>query len=1130
MSYPNEKQQRRSLLGLMITQFFGAFNDNAWKVMVFTLATRPLLNQVSEGGVSFESSSQLLATYSFLIFLIPMMLFSLPAGSIADQTSKRRVIIFTKVLEVLLMGACALSLYFAPTHLLTPFILLGMMGAQSALFGPAKYGIIPELLPKEKLSSGNGILEMWTMIAIIVGTGVGPILLGFDKGGLLPSLTWLGPLALTALSAIGLIGSFLIHKVPAAQENKQKISASLKSAWRTIKGDRTLFFGIFGAALYWLMTTLLGQNILVYAKTLVLGLEKGEMMQGIPLASYGIGIAMGALFSGKMSGNRIEYGLIPLGSIGFAITSLILGIIQPAMAGTVALLLVMGMSSGLLIVPLHAIVQFRAPDKERGSIIALGNFFDIVGMVIGSSVAGVMAFAGFGLKTMLMVSAIGVLIATIYCIRNLPKFLVRLLVIILTRTVYKIRKIGFENLPKEGAVLLVSNHISIIDALFVIASIDRPVRFIVNDFYYNKWCIHPLAKLMDAIPVSSTTSTKVLLKGMGKASEALDNGEVVCIFPEGQVSHTGKLLPFRRGVEIITRGRECPIIPLYLGNVWGSIFSFYKGKFFKKWPQKSLYSLKIFFGKALPSNTPATKLRQTIQEMECDAWMDKKEQSSPIHHLFIKSTRKNPFRLTVADQNKKLPGWKVLLNSIAIARELRSCWKEQTHIGIFIPNSINSTLINIATTLSGKVAINLNYERFKGEIDQAEIQTVITSRHFLEDAGLDLPSKLKIVYIEDLINKMTLQKKVGALLIGLFTPISSIENYCGAQNELKVDDPLTIIFSSGTTDKPKGVLLSHFNVASNVESTSQVLPYLNKRKNILASLPLFHSFGFITMWLSLSHKIGLITHSNPREYKVVGELAKKYEVKLMISTPPLLNEYIKQILPEQFGSLEYIITGGEKLPKQTSEAFENQFGICPTEGYGATECSPVIATSTMDVREAGIYQVGTIYGSVGQTVPGVIAKVVNPTTFETLPNDTEGLLLVKGPNIMKGYLNDENSTQKVMHEGWYITGDIATIDQNGFITIIDRLERISQINGQMISHRKIEELLSREDPQKNFAVTVLEDNLVVFHTAASDKMSTILQKVMPDISCKAIQVDQIPLLGSGKLDLQSLRKIGIERT
>lgn len=1008
-------EKKRSIFSLLISQFFGAFNDNAWKVMLFTLATRPLVN-----NGSFASSSQLLATLSLVIFLLPMMLVSLPAGALADRMSKRSVIILTKGLEVVLMGASCFALYIAPSHLILPFILLGLMGAQSALFAPAKYGILPELLPKENLSKGNGLLEMWTMIAIIAGTGLGPILLAPDQGGQKMALTWLGPLWLTGFAVLGFIGSFFISKVPPASSKKQKLTATFKEAWAEIRQDRIMALAIAGSLVYWSMLSLLGQNVLVYAKALVLDLEKGELLQGILPASFGVGIALGAFFSGRFSKDRIEYGFIPLGAIGFTISALLLGTFQPELVGTFILMLLMGMSCGLLIVPLHAILQWRASDERRGSIIALGSFLDIGGMIAGSLFAGGMALVGFGLKTMLIISSVIALLAALWYIRIFPKAFVRLCIILLTRTFYRYRVEHLERLPKEGPILLVANHISVIDALFVMASIDRPVRFLVNESYYKKRFIHPIAKLMNAIPVASTSSTRVLLESMRKASEALDNGEVVCIFPEGQVSHTGKMLPFRRGVEIITRGITCPIVPIHIANVWGSIFTFERGKFFIKWPKRFSYSLTIKFGKELPGNTPISTLFRVIQEMEYESWMGRKDEAAPIHHRLIQNLKKFPFRLVLADENQKLTGWKALRKIVTLSRNI----KAKDRVGILLEPSVNAALINYALTLKGVTTINIHPELIESTIEETKLETLITSR----DIERKFPEGFEVQYIEDLLEKRSFLSS----FVSIFGDIAKIEKFV----RRKPSKTLTILYTSGSTGKPKGVVLSNFNVSSNVEAISQVTPPLGKKKKMLTALPFHHSYGYLLLWLSIYQRMGLIIHKDGFDSKSIGNLVKQHDVKLMMSTPKMLEKSIQKILPEQFGSLKCVITGTEKLSKEISDAFEKCFGVRPIEGYGATECSPVIATSTVDVREAGICQIGTVPGSVGQALPGVLTKIVDPKTFDELPAKSTGLLFVKGPNVMEGYLHGESP----IYDGWYNTNDLAQIDESGFITILSRFE------------------------------------------------------------------------------------------
>lgn len=419
------------LFGLLVTQFIAAFSDNGWKLVVFTLATRSLMGHIDVTSAEFASTSQLQATLALLVFLIPSLFFSLPGGAFADRFSKRNIIIGTRVGEGVLMAAATLTLFVSPTDLFIPYLLLALTGAQSAILSPSKYGILPELVPNEQLSRGNGFLEMWTMLAIIAGTGLGSVLLFADSGGTRPQLTWTAPLWLALLALVGLVFAFKIPKVSPASLSKNGVIDSLRQASQYIRSDRVLRLAISGCMCYWLIISLLGQNVLVYAKALVHDLSRGELLQGIPPASFGVGIAVGAILGGRLSGDHIETGLIPLGASIFAITALLLGVVQPAMGGTVVILLLMGIGSGLLIVPLNALIQWRAPADKRGAIIALGNILNTTAMITGSLIATGMALFGFNLHIMLVTSSFLVIAATLWAIWLLPEALVRLIFIVL---------------------------------------------------------------------------------------------------------------------------------------------------------------------------------------------------------------------------------------------------------------------------------------------------------------------------------------------------------------------------------------------------------------------------------------------------------------------------------------------------------------------------------------------------------------------------------------------------------------------------------------------------------------------------------------------------------------------------
>lgn len=1141
-----KKEVKNPLFGLLFSQFIGAFNDNAWKIMVFTLATRALI-QDGMDRETFEYASQIKATLALLVFLIPMLLFSFPAGAIADRVSKRNMIIVMKALEVVLLAAGALSLFLLPSYLLFPYAVLGLMGMQSALFSPAKYGILPQILPYEKLAKGNGLIEMWTMIAIIAGTGLGPLMLLLDKEGTRPDLSYTGPLALMILSVAGLAASFLVPKVEPVKEETTGFINTIKDAGKSIYRDRVLLLAVLGTVFFWLNISLLGQNVLVYAKGLVQHLERGELYQGVPPASYGVGIAIGALLGGKISGDRIEYGLIPLGAIGFAAMSLVLGIVQPLMAGTIVTLIMLGISSGMVVVPLQSLVQWRAPHDQKGSVIGLVNAFNITGMIIGSLAASAMAVLGLNLEKTLVLSALLVVAATVWSVKLLPEALTRLLFIILTNTFYKIRIVGEENIPKEGAALIVSNHLSATDAFFVMAAIDRPIRFVMSDKHFNKWWFKPFALAMDAIPVAFDEDTKSAQKALRGVNKHLKRGHLVCLFPEGTVSRTGMLQPFREELKEIMDRRTCPVIPIYLDRVWGTIFSPKGGRYIPRRPQNIPHPLTVIIGRPLSPEATTPEVRRVIRKLGSEAWLMRNNDEEPIHQHFIRSVFRAPWKTVLIDERgEKRSRIITLAAAINLARKLKKQAPQEETIGIMLPTSFDGIAANLAATISGRCTVNIRFGKDVQSIlhilEKSKVRTVITSKSILEAKNITLPEHIRCIFIENLIDSLSGFSLFTASIAGLTLPKRILDRMIGSVKSPDPGDPLTIIFTSGATAPPKGVVLSHFNVSSNVEGVSQVVPSTGIKDRLLHALPLSHALGYMTMWLGLNHSLPFVLVPNPANASFVAKAVREYKVSMLWTTPSLLKLYIEQVPPEAFGSLKFVLTGGEKLPPRLAEEFHVKFGINPVEGYGCAECSAVISTNTMDIRLPGVYQAGSQKGSVGQPLPGVRVKIVDPATFKELPCGTSGLLIVKGPNIMLRYLDNPELTKESFRDGWYITQDIAIQDDHDFITLLDRKERFIKADEKCIPLSAIEETLHHLAKEKwqAFALTVLKDQFIgdriaIIHTVDNRIIESVLEEsarheLLSIIGLKQdnfIQVDKLPYSPAGKIDFSQLGKLAL---
>lgn len=1106
--------------------------------MVALLAIRQATAGLAPGP-ELEAVAQTQTAMAFVIFTLPLVLLSLVGGTLADRVSKRTVIISIKVVEVFLMAAGTVALWWNPAGGVLPFIVLCGMGIHSALFSPSKYGILPELIPHERLAAGNGLLEMWTFAAILTGTAAGGFLL--QMAG---DQSWLAPLALTVLSVIGLTTAFSIPPVSPAR-TAGGVSATIRGAWAAIQSERMLRMAIPMEILFWTVASLFGQNLLVYAKAV---LHLSDAMSGLPLTVLSVGIGIGAILVGRVSRNRVEYGLIPLGAIGVFFTLLLLGALTPPLSGTFVMMVALGISSSFIFVPLNAILQWKSPSDRRGAVISFSNTCVFTGILLGSLAGGSLANVGISTTGIFLAAAFMTLAGIGWALWLLPDTFLRFVLVVLTNSIYRLRIIGETHVPQSGGALLVPNHVSFIDGLLLMASVDRPVRFVVDSQYAEQPIFKPFMKTLGVIPISSHEGLRVILRAFRDAGTAVDNGELVCIFPEGQITRTGTLLPFRRGFERIVKGRTTPVIPVYLDRVWGSIFSFNHGRFLWKMPERIPYPVTVSFGAPLPPNTTAHELRGKIRELGEAAWQLRKPSRRPLHRQFISSMRRSPFGLAMADQTRpRVSSLQALIGSIVLARTLQAYWQGQERVGVLLPPTVAAALVNVAAPLCGKIIVNLNYTVGKSGLEAAVrlagLHTIVTSHTFIEKAKLELPDGPSVIWLEDVAKTIGTGQKVLAALLALFAPCRLIERACGQTTPLTPDSLATIIFSSGSTGEPKGVMLSHFSIDMNSQGATQVL-HLYRDERVLGILPFFHSFGYMVFWFVMSNNAAMIFHPSPLDVTAIGELVRQYRITFLVATPTFMQLYSRRCTPEQFSSVRVILTGAEKLSARLAAAIEEKFGIGPIEGYGVTECAPVIAVNCPDFRAAGYHQPASRRGTVGQPLPGVSVQVVDPDSYAPLPVGTPGMLLVKGPNVMNGYLGREDLTAQVMRNGWYITGDIASLDEDGFLTITDRLSRFSKIGGEMVPHGKVEEALQQaagSDTQV-FAVTGLRDDkkgerLAVLHTLEESRIPPILEKVsasgLPNLFIPGkhqfVKVDALPVLGTGKLDLRGVKQIAMER-
>jgi len=1120
-----------SFVSLNVSQFFGAFNDNAFKVMASLMALR----LVGSGG-----DGAMLMSVAGALFTVPFILFSPYAGFCADRFSKRSVMLAVKWFELVIMSVGVAALFTKSIPMM--FAVLFLLAVHSVFFSPSKYGILPEILDDKELSRGNGFIELWTFIGIIAGTAAGGKLLSIFVGR-----EWVSCTVLFALACVGLCFSTRVAKTPAAAPQRQfekNPFATVIRSFSEIGKNRALFSAMCGLGFFWFLGAIFQMNVMLFGKQ-ALGLDDAQT--SLLLVAVSLGIAAGSVAAGRVSEGKVEIGLVPLGAVGMSACSLAIGWTTPHFGAAMVLLALLGFSAGIYVVPLNAFFQQQSPSDKRGAFQGASSVFANI-LVLTASGFMVLAAKVLALSAAQVFAVVGIFaaVAAVAIVFAMPEALARLVNWVLAHSLYRIRVVGGEQVPQTGGALLVCNHVSFVDAIVVMASLKRPVRFVMFAGIYNLPIVNLFCKAARVIPIDGRKA-KATLAALETARDAIASGELVCIFPEGKLTCTGNLLPFQKGFEKIMEGRSEPIIPLYLDNIWGSVFSFAQGKFFWKMPQKTPYPLTVIVGAALPADAKAWQVRSAVQELGAEACIYRGGARKKLHVAFIDEVKKRPFKLCTADSTGLSLSYAKMLTMMFILSEKlfpasRRPLETNEMVGVLLPASCMAAAANGAIFCAGKVPVNLNFthsvETLNACVAQCGMRMIVTSRAFIEKLGM--PPRSEMVFLEDLKEMIGGAERLLTFSAVLVLPAALLRARYVKGDTANVDDVATVIFSSGSTGEPKGVMLTHGNIFSNIEGFYQVFD-VKPNDVILGALPFFHSFGFTaTMCFPIGTGLTAIYHNNPMDAAVIGKLAKKYRATVLMGTPTFLSAYLRKCTPDQFASLRLAITGAEKLKEQLASAFAEKFGVVPFEGYGATELSPIVSVGYPDFVSEAMKetQKGNKAGTVGHPIPGVAVKVVDPDTGVTLSYGMPGLLMVKGPNVMKGYLNNPAKTAEVIKDGWYVTGDIATVDDDGFVKITDRLSRFSKIGGEMVPHVKIEEAIHQiiGATETICAVTSVADEkkgerLVVLHAHELD-VETIWDGLskhgLPNLWIPKkdafFKVDAIPVLGTGKTDLKKVKE------
>ncbi len=717
---------------------------------------------------------------------------------------------------------------------------------------------------------------------------------------------------------------------------------------------------------------------------------------------------------------------------------------------------------------------------------------------------------------------------------------------LLLRCAYRIQVRGRENIPDEGGVLLIANHVAYADVLVMAVTSRRPVRFLSWEGFERHRILGFICRQMGTIPVSESKAKEAIVK----SGEALARGEVVCIFPEGSITRNGGLMQLRKGFELIARRGGAPILPVAIDGMWGSVFSFSGGKSFWKSPKRFPRPISVVIGAPFPVAEHAqTRLR--LLELTAEAFALRASLEGHLGREVAAGLAKKGGAVALVDRTgarREFGGATLLALAWAFASELRRRTSAR-RVAIVLPPGVAAAVANLGCVLADKVPVNLNFSLGREQAlscqRRAEVDLVVTAGAFrskLAEKSPDFPWGERVLDVADFLT--THPRADLAFRIGLIRCLpTSWTLACMGLPKHGGEAEAALLFTSGSSGQPKGVRLSHRNILANLRQIedADILP---DTAVLLSSLPVFHSFGFtIGLWYCLSQAPRLVTLPSPLDSAAAVKAIREEKVTVVVGTPTFLRPYLRRGTAADFASLEWAVVGAEKCPADLVEGFATQLGTPMLEGYGITETSPVLSVNVPDQVDPegpdGVW-LGNVRGSVGRPVIGVAVRFVDPESGAILPSGQVGLLEIRGANVFMGYLDAEQTAKAMTPDGWYRTGDLARLDDDGFLHLAGRLSRFSKIGGEMVPHGTIEETLRKvmglaDAVELKVAVASTADplkgeQLVVLHTEDLDSeaiRAALTAEGLANLWIPKVfkKVPGIPILGTGKLDLHKLREL-----
>ena len=719
---------------------------------------------------------------------------------------------------------------------------------------------------------------------------------------------------------------------------------------------------------------------------------------------------------------------------------------------------------------------------------------------------------------------------------------------LVARLLYRVKVLGASNIPASGGALVVSNHISYVDVVVLQLACPRPIRFLAFKGQGTGWLLNWIFERAGVIPVSADKPSQWLRDSVW----ALRQGEVVCVFAEGEISRTGQLMTLRRGFELMARTAKVPVIPAVVDGLWGSVFSFSRNTYLWKSPRLMPTSVCVAFGEPLPYGlADCVTTRKALMGLGVLAFDERPTLRRNLGFEVVRRLARRPGAVAIVDRTsarREVTGAQLIAAAAVLARRIRRTVPEK-RVGIVLPPGAGAAIANLAVMCAGKVPVNLNFTAGAASaissIAGAGLGTVISADAMRERlAGFPWPERTVDLRAE--LEAAGGRRAMAPFLIAAWLlPNKWVARAVGAPQE-GGNAEAAILFTSGSAGAPRGVVLSHRNLLANCQqiSSTSILP---NTWVMLGCLPVFHSFGFtFTLWYPLLMGCKLVTTPSPLETRALIDSIREEGVTVFLGAPTFVRPLLKKATPADLRTLELVVTGAEKLTDDLRRGFQEKFHLEILQGYGLTETSPVsninvphppVTTATADE------QVGKKVGSVGRLLPGMAARIVHPDSGEELPTGEQGILLLKGPNIFARYLDEGPGSVASHRDGWYVTWDLARIDSDGFVTVEGRLARFSKMGGEMVPHVTIEQKIAElygYDPGEGQGIVVVgvpdsvKGEALVVVTTLDLSPSEVREKLsgagFPNLWIPRVvrRVGQIPVLGTGKLDLRECRRLAMD--